>query len=192
MIHLDYVLGLFVWSGSVKIFQRVPPCLITMQPLSSRLLRVCTCASALPTPSSIPFFFFERPSMHSLIFTLLSSSAFYPISLSLSPTAKVLIRSNPLVTDTRTHSHTHTHIIVSPRLKISQTIKNPLPLPSNLIQPFYVLDFASCPKLASFFLIISLYPTWIITAGKDQKSKWIKGEKTSRICFFSFSLVFKK
>lgn len=150
MIHLYYV-GLFVWSGSVKIFQRVPPCLITMQPLSSRLLRVCTCASALPTPS-IPFFLFWT-SIYALAdihftfqFRFLSN-----LSLSLSPAVKVLIRSNPLVTDTRTHSHTHTHIIVSPRLKISQTIKKPLPLPSNLIQPFYVLDFASCPKLASFF-----------------------------------------
>jgi hypothetical protein len=150
MIHLYYV-GLFVWSGSVKIIQCVPPCLITMQPLSSRLLRVCTCASALPTPS-IPFFLFWT-SIYALAdihftfqFRFLSN-----LSLSLSPAAKVLIRSNPLVTDTRTQTHTHTHIIVSPRLKISQTIKKPLPLPSNLIQPFYVLDFASCPKLASFF-----------------------------------------
>lgn len=151
MIHLDYV-GLFVWSGSVKIIQCVPPCLITMQPLSSRLLRVCTCASALPTPSSIPFSFLNVhlcTRWYSLYFPVPLSIQ----SLSLSLSGRQSIDSLQSTCNGHTHAltHTHTHIIVSPRLKISQTIKNPLPLPSNLIQPFYVLDFASCPKLASFF-----------------------------------------
>jgi hypothetical protein len=108
MIHLDYVLGLFVWSGSVKIFQRVPPCLITMQPLSSRLLRVCTCASALPTPSSIPFSFLNVhlcTRWYSLYFPVPLSIQ----SLSLSLSGGQSIDSLQSTCNGHTHALTHTH-----------------------------------------------------------------------------------
>lgn len=146
MIHLYYV-GLFVWSGSVKIFQRVPPCLITMQPLSSRLLRVCTCASALPTP-----FFLFWTSIYALADIHFTFQFRFLSNLSLSLSGGQSIDSLQSTCNGHTHALTHTHTYHSfAQVENLADYQKPLPLPSNLIQPFYVLDFASCPKARLFF-----------------------------------------
>jgi hypothetical protein len=190
MIHLYYV-GLFVWSGSVKIIQCVPPCLITMQPLSSRLLRVCTCASALPTPS-IPFFLFWT-SIYALADIHFTFQFRFLSNLSLSLSDGQSIDSLQSTCNGHTHALTHTHTYHSfTQVENLADYQKPPPAAKQSYPTILRFRFCFLSQARLFFLIISLYPTWIIAAGKDQKSKWIKGEKTSRICFFSFSLVFKK